>query len=335
MGPLLQLLNDSKINAPATSSAQQEEQKKHPHVQAITKCRVEKVIHTNGDATELQTNRGKFGLGKAKLILAMGTLPATTLVLNSFPSLIHVGKRFTAHFMSCITARVPVQHLSQDVYGDIELGAVYVSGEHRSSRQQFHIQLSAIRDGNPTGNVHHRRRHLPDYFASPSQEQLESSKEHIVFVCACLGELDHKNKDNWFRMLSEGNDITCNATLQVIPNGRDMELWDAMDETTLCLLEQLAPSGGLQYWHSGEGKNPGNWKSERPARKEIRHDGLVHEASTMWIGDKDAPVGLDYCLKGTNNVYITGASLWPTAGSWNPVGIIVSMAMDLANKLCK
>ena len=43
-----------------------------------------------------------------------------------------------------------------------------------------------------------------------------------------------------------------------------------------------------------------------------------------------APVGLVI-----DNVYITGASLWPNGGSWNPVGTIVSMAMHLADKICE
>ena len=80
--------------------------------------------------------------------------------------------------------------------------------------------------------------------------------------------------------------------------------------------------------------------TSRPPHKQRRHDGLVHEASIndMWIGGDDdtmAPVGLDYCLHGLDNVYITGASLWPKGGSWNPVGTIVSMAMHLADKICE
>ena len=50
----------------------------------------------------------------------------------------------------------------------------------------------------------------------------------------------------------------------------------------------------------------------------IRKLVTVHEASTMWIGrkeDKAAPVDLDYRPKGVDNIYITGASLYPTGAS--------------------
>ena len=332
VGPLLHVLNKQDATA------------KQPQVHAVIDCLVKKINHEGKRAAELETSKGKFTLGKAKLILAMGTLPSTTLVLNScpkssFPLLRQVGERFTAHFMSCITARVPLQMFNQDNLGSIELGAVYVKGVHKTTHRQFHIQITAIRDDNPEENVHHRVRHLPDYFASPSIEQLQGSKDHVVFVCACLGELDHDNDKNWYRLLETDNvDVTCNATLQVIPNQNDEDLWNTMDQSTFQLLEQLSPGGGIEYWCTHDDGITGSWEANRTrlSSKQIRHPGLVHEASTMRIGgDADAPVGLDYCLRGTNNVYVTGASLWPTAGSWNPVGTIVSMAMHLADQTCK
>ena len=107
-----------------------------------------------------------------------------------------------------------------------------------------------------------------------------------------------------------------------------------MEKTTFKLLQQLSPSGELEYWHSAAAGQDGSWNTDPPTPDMIRHEGLVHEASTMWIGqNEDSPVGLDYRLRGTDNVYITGASLWPTAGSWNPVGTIVSMAMHLADTM--
>ena len=58
----------------------------------------------------------------------------------------------------------------------------------------------------------------------------------------------------------------------------------------------------------------------------------------MFIGDDDeadAAVGLDYRLKGVENVYVTGASLWPTSGSWNPTMTMVGLAQHLADNLTK
>ena len=46
-----------------------------------------------------------------------------------------------------------------------------------------------------------------------------------------------------------------------------------------------------------------------------------------------APVGLDYRPRGVENVYITGGSLWPTGGSWNPTAAMVALAIHLADTL--
>ena len=338
MGLLLNLLKKS----PATTQ-QSQTMRSIPSVQAVTNCLVKKIkCNDKGRATELETSKGDVILGDAKLILAMGILPSTTLILNSFPvssypRLSSVGKRFTAHFVSSITARAPLNKiLPGSSHGKLELGAVYVAGEKRESKQQFHLQITAVTDKAPETSIYDRIRHLPDVLAAPSIEQLRTSKDHVVFVCACLGELDHKNEQNWFQIdnSSNGEDVACNCQLQVVANATDNALWDSMDESAFQLLELVVPlQNGLEYLHED-----GTWKASRPSPKQCRHDGLVHEASTMWIGDDDdttAPVGLDYRLRGIDNVYITGASLWPRGGSWNPVGTIVSMAMHLADKICK
>ena len=317
-------------------------------LQAVINCLVKKINHDGkGKATSLDTSKGCFILGKAKLVLAMGILPSTTLVLNSFdpesfPALSHVGKRFTAHFISSITARIPQSTPCDlnDVLGNMELGAVYVAGLDKDSGHQFHVQITAVHDKTPEceQNLHNRTHHLPDVLASPSHEQLQTSKHHIIFVCACLGELDFTNDQNSFQLNSaRGDDITCNGTLHVVANDTDNALWNTMDESTFKLLENILPlDKGLEYWNSDSGSSSG-WTTTQPSDKQRRHTGLVHESSTMWIGDEndtEAPVGLDYCLRGIDNVYITGASLFPSGGSWNPVGTIVSLAMHLADQIC-
>ena len=161
----------------------------------------------------LTTSKGEFKLGDAKLILAMGTLPPTTLMLNSFPSssfpmLRGIGTQFTSHFISSIIARTPLSSsninmfsaFEQKTRGRLEMAAVYIAGKNKESEHQFHIQLTAIIDQTPLENIYDTMRHLPDMVAAPTLQQLISSKEtpHVLFVCACLGQLDHNNKDNCF-----------------------------------------------------------------------------------------------------------------------------------------
>ena len=314
-----------------------------PALQVVLNCTVKKIHEINGVAKMLETSRGDFTLGKAKLILAMGTLSPTTLMLNSFPaahhsSLAKIGTRFTAHFISSIIARVPL-HVVESSYnqaekkGELQMAAVYVAGKSSTSQHQYHIQLTAVIDATPIANIYDTMSHLPDVVAAPTLHQLETSKGYVLFVCACLGQLDHDNPQNWYRR-NDGDDITCNATLQCVADEKDNELWDVMDRTTFESLENyLTPAGQtIQYW--SKDKNDWDHTGTRPTAAEIRVPGLVHEASTMWIGDNEtAPVDLDYRFRGVENVYLTGGALWPTGASWNPTCAMSGLAMDLADKL--
>ena len=326
-------------------------------------CLVKKILHEDGKAVALQTNKGDLKLGDAKLILAMGVLPPTTLMLNSFPSssfkqLANIGTRYTAHFMSTLVARVPLyEHvdprnlyhdLRKKISGKVEVAAIYMPGINPDSKRQFHIQLSAYVDDTPIEDIQNTMRQLSDVIPAPTIEQLSSSKDppHIVFVCYTVGELDHANKDNWFRLNSEvpsddvicsnNTDITCNTTLQVVASDVDHQLWDTLDESTFEVLERLDSRDDpndpcqLEYWHS----STQSWRKERPPAHQIRLPGLVHEASTMWMSDDEtSPVGLDYRFRGVENVYLTGASLCPTTGSWNPTCTMTALAINLADEL--
>ena len=312
---------------------------KSPSLRIMIRCLVKRIQEDDGKAISLETDKGNFHLGKAKLILAMGTLPPTTLMLNSF-KLPMIGKRFSSHFVSVIVARLDPQSASitqlsttfKEEKGKLSMGAVYVAGEDPNTKHQFHIQITAIIDETPKANIYDTMRHLPDVVAAPTMEQLLSSKGHVLLVCACLGQIDHNNPRNWFR-LNEDEDITCNATLQVVANENDNALWNVMDESTFKILENYLPTNQkIEYWNPDASK----WQNARPTPEQIRVPGLVHESSTMWIGESEsAPVDLDYKFRGVENVYLTGGALWPTGASWNPTCVMTGLAMDLADKLTK
>lgn len=302
----------------------------------VTDCVVERIIEQGGAATALQTSRGVLALGSAKLVLAMGTLPPTTLVRNSFPSLPNIGERFSAHFITAVVARVPRADLDPGhSFGPLEIGACYVGGKGATWNQQFHIQLSALFDQEPDKYSGIALRYMPDVVATASMAQLTSSKDHVVFVCAVLGELDYRNTGNWFRANPQDADPTTNSLLRVTETESDQRTWDVMDESTFEVLEKiLSPKGKdrVEYWHGAP--DSGSWACARPSTTERRVDALVHESSTLHIGDgATAPVGLDYRLKGVQNVYVTGGGLWPQGGSWNPTMTMVALSMDLADRL--
>lgn len=326
-GPLLMLLDQQRRLA---------SEKKGCPLRIATNCVVSRIIQQNGHATALDTSRGIVNIGSAKLILAMGTLPPATLVMNSFPQCTEAGKRFTAHFITSVVARVPrCDYPFHTELSDMELAAIYVAGMNKQTRGQFHIQLTALSDRSPQQNARTALRHMPDVVATASLEQLEQSKDYVVFVCAVLGEIDHRNPANQFRRM-EGEDLTVNCMLNVRENENDLAVWETMDDATFGTIENiLSPSGPkrVEYWHAAS-DGSGAFRSMRPEQSGIRVPALVHEGSTLWIAaDQSGVVDLDYKLNGVDNVYITGGSLWPTGASWNPTMTMVALAQDLAEKL--
>ena len=300
-----------------------------------TGCTVQRIFQQDGVATALETSRGVVNIGEAKLILAMGSLPPATLLLNSFPQVSKAGDRYTAHFITSVVARVPRKDYPfAKRLADMELAAIYVAGKSKVG-MQYHVQLSALSDRDPKANAYRAARYAPDVVATASPQQLASSPDHVVFVCAVLGELDEKNPDNWLKPNGLA-DPTTNVLLQVLANSVDSETWDTMDEGTFELVENvLSPNGAtaVEYWHGPS--DTGQWTKDRPEIVERRVPGLVHEGSTLWI-DADAtkgPVDDDYRPHGVKNVYVTGGGLWPTSGSWNPTMTMVALAQDLADNL--
>jgi choline dehydrogenase-like flavoprotein len=304
-------------------------------------CIVNKIHQQDGIATALDTSRGTVYVGDAKLILAMGTLPPATLIMNSFPQVKKAGDRFTAHFITSIVARVPRKDYDfEKQLSELELAAIYMAGANKESGMQYHVQLSILSDKNPTKNAEKAARYMPDVVATASMEQLQSSEEYLVFVCAVLGEIDFRNPENYFK-LNKDNNPTTNVDLQVIASKTDLQTWDTMDEGTFQMLEgALSPKGlqNVEYWHGEPDK--GTWEKEHPPIAQRRVGGLVHEGSPLWIGkDGEGVVGLDYRPNGIENVYVTGGALWPASGSWNPTMTMVALTQDLAdnflnNKQC-
>ncbi|MEO8239760.1 MAG: GMC oxidoreductase [Flavobacterium sp.] len=298
-------------------------------------CIVDRIHQQNGVATALETSRGVINVGDAKVILAMGTLPPTTLILNSFPQVKKAGERFTAHFITSVVARIPRKDYDfANRLSELELAAIYMAGVNQNSGMQYHVQLSVLSDKDPIKNAQKAARYMPDVVATASMAQLTSSEDYLVFVCAVLGEMDFRNPDNFLRLNGQ-SDATTNVTLQALASETDLETWDTMDQDTFQMLEEaLSPKGStaVEYWHGDA--NEGVWMSEHPPVNQRRVGGLVHEGSSLWIGkDDEGVVGLDYRPNGVENVYVTGGALWPASGSWNPTMTMVALAQDLADNL--
>lgn len=116
----------------------------------VANCIVERIHQQDGVATALETSRGVINVGDAKVILAMGTLPPTTLILNSFPQVKKAGERFTSHFITSVVARIPRNDYDfADQLSELELAAIYMAGVNKESGMQYHVQLSVLSDKHP------------------------------------------------------------------------------------------------------------------------------------------------------------------------------------------
>jgi len=308
----------------------------HPNLHIATNVTVRRIIRNDILATSLNTSRGILPLGNAKLVLAMGCLPPTTLIQSSFPELPNIGKRFSGHFQGSITARIKKEALDTDnKFGKLEVGAFYVAGlADKDYKKQYHIQLTALYDENPEGNYLRAFRYMPDVVAMATREQTETSVGYVVLVCAILGEVDYRTEENGFVPNPDDTDPTTSSRLRVKTNGaNDISTLDGMFDATLATLDFLSKQGAgsdVEYWQDGLG-----WTTEKPSAESTRADFVFHESSTMHAGhEDDAPVCPEsYKVKGTDNVYITGSCLFPQSGSWNPTMTMTALAMDLADKL--
>jgi len=271
---------------------------------------------------------------KTKVILCAGAFPNATLLLNSITSAKEtVGKRLTGHFLTHIAARVPISVFGEwNQNPDLEIAAHYVAGTHPETGRQYHVQITAIHSTNPDEQADDAARECPDYAAAATHAQLVGSEEYVVFVCASLGEFTENNPNNFLRPDPKNPDLTTNVLLQYTLTDDDKKLWDVMDQATYKTIEAM--SGGsraLEYWDD----DLQGWTKEHPAVKNIRIPGIVHEASTSYVGDQANGGSLDelYRPHGLKNLFVTGAGILPTAGSWNPTMTICGYAQDLARRL--
>ncbi|RXW23453.1 hypothetical protein EST38_g2427 [Candolleomyces aberdarensis] len=295
-------------------------------------------------AVVLHTSRGTlcFPSGKTNVILAAGAIPATTLLMNSVgePLKDRAGSRLSGHFLSHIVARFPLTRKVGNLKDHLEIAASYVAGRRKENDHQFHIQVTAIHSPHPKTDAEDAARLCPDYAAAATRQQLEGSEQHVVLVCASLGELSEINKHSWVRHNPDHPDVTTNIRLQIDVAQTDKELWELMDEATYDSINVMAgdESDKIEYWHEDKDAATGKWLSNRAPTGQIHIEGVVHETSTLYMsdnleGDPTASVGLDYRPRGCKNVYVTGGSLFPSSGSWNPTLTMCGLAQDLANKL--
>ncbi|KAM3549285.1 hypothetical protein MY1884_008807 [Beauveria asiatica] len=264
----------------------------------------------------IETSKGTLSWtgNKTKVILCTGAIPNATMLLNSFES-----------------CRDTVGWTKED---SLKMAAAYLAGRHPKSKLQYHISITALNSPHPLDDAEDAARECPDYAAAATLDQLDGSEGYVVFVCSSLGEIGEKNAQNYVK-LNKGTDPTCNVTLQYTLTKDDYDCWDVMDTATYATIKEMA--GGNEHASSIEwwDEKAHGWKKTKPAVDTIRIPGVVHESSTCFMGPKASGGSVDelYRPHGIKNVHVTGAALFPTAGSWNPTMTMCGYVQDLAERL--
>ena len=254
----------------------------------------------------------------------------------------------TGHFLTHIVARVPISDFGRwspdkakpERFSRLEIAAHYLAGMDPETKQQYHVQITAIHSPDPVQDAEDAARECPDYAAAATADQLKESTKHVVFVCATLGEFTEDNPDNWFKPDPNDSDVSTNMKLQYTLAEQDRKFWNFMDKATYDTIDVMSTASTSsqpkpEYWHSNKTGQAGFWAKDRPEVSDIRVPGIVHEASTAYVGDEAEGGSVDELGRphGIGNVCVTGGALFPTAGSWNPTLTMCGFAQHLARKL--
>ncbi|KAG9313755.1 hypothetical protein JVU11DRAFT_6111 [Chiua virens] len=303
-------------------------------------------------ANVLYTSKGDlcFSRKKPNIILATGAIPACTIVQNSIPEQRQrAGSRLSGHFLTHIVARFPIpenvrgqledrKNRSSDDLDHLELAGSYLAGHDPNTNLQYHADITTIHSPDPVNDAADAARLCPDYFSAPSMAQLDGSENYIIVACVMLGEIDETNEECWVHPNLDNPDVTTNIRLQSHSRRGTRQRCHVSCAIRLQAIDAMAgvEKANLQYWHeNGDG---GKWEESQPDLSKFLMAGIVHESSTLYMSDQinqDATASIDsnYKVFGSGNVFATGASIFPTSGSWNPTLTMCGYAQDLAKKL--
>ena len=120
-------------------------------------------------------------------------------------------------------------------------------------------------------------------------------------MCATLGEFSEKNPNSWARLDRKNPDPTSNIRLQFTLTDEDRELWDLMDEATYQTIDAITgKEDAVEYWD----ESIHGWTTAKPASKQIRIPGVVHDSSTTFMGKPEDGGSVDELFRphGVKNV---------------------------------
>jgi hypothetical protein len=274
---------------------------------------------------------------KCAVVLANGTIEATRLALESFPTPL-IGRNLMAHLRSNTVVRIHRSALSLPLATRLQAAALLVRGSNAKGRYHLQVTAAAV----PGGSEDAMWRAIPDL--DLLEQTLASQKEDwIVVTLRGIGEMVG-NRDpslpkvtgswpSWVDLSDQTEPLpplsntptaqTRRAWANLVASTDDNALWDTMDQAALTLAKKLADDDPTKFKLVGQAR-----------------DGLGtthHEAGTLWMGtDPTSSVtNLDGRFHHVSNAYVAGPALFPTLGSANPSLTALTLARLTARSIVR
>jgi choline dehydrogenase-like flavoprotein len=273
-----------------------------------------------------------------RVVLSMSTIETTRLALTAFPTPL-MGRNLMAHTRSDFTVRIRRSTLGP-LPPRLQTAALLVRG--RTQQGVFHLQVTAAAN-QASDSDELLFRMIPDIDAL-DQILANHDSEWVAITMRGIAEM-HGDRatpipegSSWINLSPYDSDEFAmpRAWVQLGLSAEDVQLWRAMDETALALAQRLAGEpDNIQYHYDGA------WHAQphpldRPYPEWHRGLGTTyHESGTLWMGDDPSESVTDTTGRFHHivNAYACDQSLFPTAGSANPVLTGLTLAHRVAEAI--
>jgi hypothetical protein len=327
----------------------------------VPRAHVTRLSVTNGAVTGLEVwvnGQQRFLTipPTSSVVLASGTVEATRLALESFPTPL-MGRNLMAHLRSNTVVRIKRAAIDPALPPRLEAAALFVRGSTAQGRFHFQVTAAAVTGSNSEADMW---RMIPD-IDLVNQTLSSQSADWIVVTFRGIGEMSGSqdptlvkstgNPPSWIDLSDQTDEFgRRRAWVNLATGPQEDQLWRAMDDAALALALQLANGDptAVQYFYKdsfmNDGNDPGSWHQAAPppspnnnprdSKNKVR-DGLGtthHEAGTLWMGSDPATsiTNLDGRFHHVRNAYVAGPAVFPTLGSANPSLTALSLARKTA-----
>lgn len=283
----------------------------------VPRAHVTKLHVTNGAVTTVEVwvnGQQKFLTisPKCAVVLASGTIEATRLAMESFPTSL-MGRNLAGHLRTNTVVKIHRSAFDPALPKKLEAAALLVRGSTPKGRYHLQVTAAAVAGNNSEATMW---RMVPDI---DLLDQLLASQQEdwIVVTLRGIGEMIGDRDANkpkqtgvapsWMDLSDQTDEFGLRrAWVNVVATVDDNALWATMDDAALKLAKKLA--------------------NDDPAKIQVveqKRDGLGtthHEAGTLWMGiDPNSSVtNLDGRFHHVSNGYVAGPAIFPTLGSANP-----------------